>query len=614
MVKNTNKKSGNNKSTIDIDINDAIEISEKLEKIKIGTTLSKDEVEALHKGAQLIGMLITIYSKWCTSKKKMNKLLRSFFGNKSEKTSDLQTQTSDTVEATGDGPSDGNTTTRESKDSKDNNDDNQKKKNRRKGGGGKKSSDAYEGAAEITCLLDDDKMPGKICPECEENKLFEVEPKKTIRLVGNAPVTAFKFIQQKVICICGAFFRADVGAEYRDIYDGEKYSPSALAAIMIHKYLMGVTFGKLEKVQAMNGVPVPATTQMNKIKDLALPMVQAVLGVLSNLASNAGILIFDDTRIRTLEKRLTKEGKETHNGHGTAVIAGSFDNQDNEIILFNLDVNKHAGDVICDLLAGRKRDSLPLLASDGLPAYNECKKDGIDVNCNTHARRKMVEEDPKMETYVGNAVLNCYKEIYANDACCKEHELSDIERMEYHKENSNQHFEKIKMVFDIITGEQTFPEIRRSFEIPDYLVEDEPNGELYNTAKYFIDRYKSLTQVMRYPGVPLDTNHVERMIKSLILLRKTSLFFNNNFSAQYSGDILSLLETANQNGQNVFDYMDYLLSNKSKVLENPHNFLPWIYKESEDVKKQYWDGVDIFMKSPSNFQESSYEKSFHSSA
>ncbi|MCK5686195.1 transposase, partial [bacterium] len=241
---------------------------------------------------------------------------------------------------------------------------------KRKGGGRKNSSDAYEGAAEITCLLDDNKMPGKICPECEENKLFEVEPRKTMRLVGNAPITAFKFIQQQTRCICGAFFRADVGDEYRDIYDGEKYSPSALAAIMIHKYMMGVTFGKLEKVQAMSGVPVPATTQMNKIKDMALPVIQAVLGILSNLVSNAGILIFDDNRIRILEKRLTKEGKETHNGHGTAIIAGSFDNQGNEIILFNLDVNKHAGEVICDILTDRERDSLPLLASDGLPAYS----------------------------------------------------------------------------------------------------------------------------------------------------------------------------------------------------------------------------------------------------
>ena len=112
MSKHANKKSKKKKDTIDIDINDAIKISEKLEEFKAGTiTLSEDEVEVLHKGAQLISMLVTIYSKWCTSKKKINKLLRLFFGNNSEKTSDLQNQVSSNNEISGKDQSDHNDTT-----------------------------------------------------------------------------------------------------------------------------------------------------------------------------------------------------------------------------------------------------------------------------------------------------------------------------------------------------------------------------------------------------------------------------------------------------------------------------------------------------------------------
>ena len=282
--------------------------------------------------------------------------------------------------------------------------------------------------------------------------------------------------------------------------------------------------------------------------------------------------------------------------------------------LFDFDVNKHAGEVICELLAERERDSLPLLVSDGLPAYDKCKENGVDINCNVHARRKVVEEDPKRETYVGYTVLECYKDIYANDSHCKKNNLSDLERMNYHQDNSRDHFEKIKAIFDIIIGREISQKTRQKFEIPEYLVMEEPNSDLYKTSEYYLDRYRPLTQVLNIPGVPLDTNYVERIVKSIILLRKNSLFFHNHFSAKYSGDILSLLETANASQVNVFDYMDFLLSNKSEVIKNPHNYLPWIYKKSSEEKKKYWQAVEQIKKCPASYPVSSAVEDLHSSA
>lgn len=615
-----NKSNNNSKSNLVIDVNDAVKISERLnEMAKMAS--NEDDIKILLQGAKLIELLITIYSMWSNSKKKVNRLLKMIFGNRSEKLKDL--------------PSSGKTINNDTENNAKNIDGvsilsnkrqqcenaeqypkqaNEKEKKKRNGGGGKNSADDYESAAEIYCKLDDDKLPGQICPECKENKLFEIDPKKVIRLVGKAPVTAFKFIQQQTRCICGMVYTADVGDEFREIYNGDKYSPSALATIMIHKFLMGVTYGKLEKIQRMSGVPIPATTQMNKIKNDALPVVQAIVGVLSYLATNAGLLAFDDTRIRTLEKRETKDGGETHNGHGTAIIAGNFDNNETEIVLFNFEASKHAGEVICELLANRERDQLPLLVSDGLPCYDESKTRGIDVNCNTHARRKVVDEDPERKTYVGYAVLECYKNIYTHEAYCRDNKLNNIERMEYHKQNSESDFEKIKIIFNVITGKNVELSTRQSFGIPDYLCEEEPNDDLYKTAKYYLDRYDSLTQVLRYPGVPLDTNSVERTIKSIILIRKTSLFFNNHSSACYSGEILSLLETADHSNVNVFEYMDYILTNKKAVLKNPRNYLPWIFQKSDKEKKQYWKLVDKLIKTPSSFGESVAVASYHSSS
>jgi hypothetical protein len=384
--------------------------------------------------------------------------------------------------------------------------------------------------------------------------------------------------------------------------------------MMIYKYLMGVSFGALSTIQKISGVPLPASTQANKIKNSALPAVQAVVGVLKELAANANALGFDDTVIKTIKERLTKKGEKTHRGHGTAIIANDFDNEGSEIVLFDFDSSKHAGDVVCEVLLNRKRESLPLLISDGLNSYDECKKEGIDINCNAHARRKVVEDDPRRETFVGQAVLDCFSEIYKNDSHCKINTLTPKERMNYHNEFSTFYFEKIRAVFNIISGIEDGSVIREIYDIPAYVTEDEPNGDVRSVADYFLKRYDSLTRVTNLPGVPLDTNYVERMIKVIIRIRKNSLFFNNVSSACYSGEILSLLETAVQNEVNVFDYMKFLLANKKEVIRLPRNYLPWNYKLSNREKKSYWKSYEKLIKSPSSSFEPLAEEYFHSSA
>ena len=104
------------------------------------------------------------------------------------------------------------------------------------------------------------------------------------------------------------------------------------------------------------------------------------------------------------------------------------------------------------------------------------------------------------------------------------------------------------------------------------------------------------------------------MIKAIIRIRKNSLFFNNVSSACYSGEILSLLETAVQNQVNVFDYMKYLLAHKKEVLATPKNYLPWLYQLTAKEKNNYWKKVDDLMIISSNPLGFSNDENYRSSA
>lgn len=170
--------------------------------------------------------------------------------------------------------------------------------------------------------------------------------------------------------------------------------------------------------------------------------------------------------------------------------------------------------------------------------------------------------------------------------------------MALHKEKSAFYFEKMKFLFQIIKDETpNIDPLREHYSIPAYIGPEEPNEELYKVATYYLDRYKALTQVMWVVGAPLDTNYVERAIKAILRLRNNSLFFNNEFSAKYSGDILSLTETTNENKVNVFIYLEYLLDNAEKVLKKPHYYLPWLYDKEDSEKEAYWKKVNALIHS-----------------
>ena len=577
------------------------------------------------KAAHLIALLSSIYSMWTKSKKKINRLLKMVFGSQSETVTPIQNE-KDTNETNQIGNDNEVISTENPKDGKgkqeiddskvikkdgDHNGEDNKKK-RRKGGGGRNSSESYTGAIDIDFELPDDLKPGQLCPECKDNKLYAIDPKKVVRLVGHAPVTAFRFSLEQARCICGALFVAAVSEEYRDIFYGDKYSPSALSSLILYKYFAGVPFGMTSKLQKMSGVPVPSSTQVNQIKKHALPVIRSIVKVLYYLAANAHMLGFDDSTIRLLCKRVTTKGTETNKGYGTAVVADGFDSEDNTIILYDFDYNKHAGKVVCDLLKDRTRESLPLLVSDGLPAYEPYKDDGVNVNCNTHMRRKVYHEDK--ESYIGSTVLFCYQQIYTNDRECKELKLDMSARMELHKEKSSEYFEKMAAIFEIVTDRaEDVVALREKHSIPDYIGKMEPNDDMFTIAIYYLDRYKALTQVLETPGTPLDTNYVERAIKAILRIRNNSLFFHNEFSASYSGDILTLTETINENKINAFIYVEYILSNKEKVLANPKNFLPWIYDKSEQEKKAYWDNVNALIRNSSSSSELGVDLCYHSS-
>ena len=111
-------------------------------------------------------------------------------------------------------------------------------------------------------------------------------------------------------------------------------------------------------------------------------------------------------------------------------------------------------------------------------------------------------------------------------------------------------------------------------------LEFEPNSIPGKAIDYILSRWTELSQFLRYAHAPLDTNIVERALKLVIQIRKSSMFYKSLSSAAFASYVQSALYSAAQNDINPCEYMCALINNEQAVIKNPIAWLPWHYKQT----------------------------------
>ncbi len=81
-------------------------------------------------------------------------------------------------------------------------------------------------------------------------------------------------------------------------------------------------------------------------------------------------------------------------------------------------------------------------------------------------------------------------------------------------------------------------------------------------------------------NAPLDTNIVERALKLVIGLRKSSMFYKSLSSAAFASYVQSAIYSAAQNNINPCEYITALIDNSASVIKEPDAWLPWRYKDT----------------------------------
>ncbi|MBD3855652.1 MAG: IS66 family transposase [Acidobacteria bacterium] len=513
---------------------DMAELEAILERTRSGP-LSEEEHHRLKAVVTTLAHLTRELEKKRTSITRLRNLL---FGPRTEKSGDVLKKPAGTSGTAGKG-----------------------KKKKRKGHG-RNGADAYQGAKKVEVPHGTLKS-GDPCPETDcTGKVYPLsDPGLLVRIKGLPPLGATVYELEKLRCnLCGTVFTAKAPPGIGE----KKYDETAVSMIGLLKYGAGFPFNRLEKLEGNLGIPLPAATQWDLVKD-ACGKLEPVFNELIDQAAQGEVLHNDDTPMKILELMAENQEQTEKALKRTGLFtSGIISKCGEQLIALFFTGRNHAGENLQSVLESRSKQlASPIQMCDALSRNLPGEFKTILANCLSHGRRRfvdVVENFPEEVRYV----LEILARVYKNDAVVRKQNLSPRERLIFHQQESGPLMEALHEWLEHQFSEKTV----------------EPNSSLGEAITYMLNHWKELTLFLRKPGAPLDNNVCERALKKAILHRKNALFYKTQNGARVGDLFMSLIHTAELSGANAFDYLCELQRHAELVKEDPGQWMPWNYRET----------------------------------
>lgn len=201
-----------------------------------------------------------------------------------------------------------------------------------------------------------------------------------------------------------------------------------------------------------------------------------------------------------------------------------------------------------------------ILVCDGDPDYMRLDKNSVWnlACCNSHARRYFEPLSKKVKTRgLVHDFMDLYTVIYTLEAEALEKKLDQEAHTLWRQQ-------KMKPVFDRFLEllKEELPHVRK-------------NSEIHKAMLYCLNRWTELTRCLSDSRIPLDTNHIERIIRKFVIGRNNWLFSDTEAGADALCFWFSLIQTARLHGLNERKYIEHLVITVPGCNpKNPEDFVP----------------------------------------
>jgi hypothetical protein len=427
-------------------------------------------------------------------------------------------------------------------------------------GHGRNGADDYKGAHQIHVALES-MNTGDRC-QCGKGNLYAIEDSPLVRIVGQAPIQANVYHLERLRCnTCGDVFTAKAP----EGVGSEKYDATSTAMVALMKYGSGFPFNRLERLEGNLGIPLPASTQWEIVRDGA-ELIQPGFDELIREAAAGEVLYNDDTSVKILE--FVEQGRVIEDpklpGRTGVFTTGIVSTREGRKIALFFSGRKHAGENLADVIAKRAAElPRPIQMCDALSRNFPRELEVILANCLVHGRRYFVEAAANFPEEC-RYILELLGKVYHNDAIARQQAMLPDQRLKLHQTESAPLMDEMKSWLNRQLDEKLC----------------EPNSDLGTGITYMLNHWGPLTLFLRVPGAPLDSSIVERALKKAILHRRNSLFYKTQRGARVGDLFMSLIYTCQLSNANPFDYLTVLLRNCDQLAREPAQWMPWNYSET----------------------------------
>ena len=440
-----------------------------------------------------------------------------------------------------------------------------KDEKKKRKGHGRIPADAYTGA-ETVKVPHESLAPGDACPkEACPGKVYDRPPRKIVRICGCAPFAGTVYEQGCVRCnLCGEVFTAEMPPDVGEA----KFDESVPSMAAFLRYGNGLPMNRIEDLQKLMGIPFPASTQWELMRDAAMKIEAAHIELIHQ--AGQGVLVCnDDTPMKILDFLVDKREREER-GEPPPERTGTYTSgivselaEGRRIVLY-FTGQHHAGENLAKVLAERESSlDPPMQMCDGLERNAPGEMKTILGNCMAHARRQFIDVVAGFPDEVKH-VIDEISLVYKHDARAKREGMSAEERLHLHQIESGPVMDRLKLWLKELLAEKKV----------------EPNSGLGKAISYVMKRWDPLTLFLRKAGAALDNNLTERMLKRAILHRKNSLFYKTAKGAKVGDLYMSLIATAKLANADPFDYLNELQRHAEEMADDPAVWMPWNYRET----------------------------------
>ena len=435
---------------------------------------------------------------------------------------------------------------------------------RRARGHGRIPARQYAGCARVV-VAHESLCPGDACPDCENGTVYrQSEWSPVVRLKGQVPVGGVVYQLERLRChVCGKIYTAELPAEA----GSTKHDPTVASVVATLRYGEGMPWNRLQRLQRLAGIPLPASVQWELVCGAAERGPRAAFEHLRRLAAQGELIHNDDTTMRVLELTRKTQRQEPllddapeRRGVFTTSILSLAEGRPTIALFFT--GPHHSGENLRSLLDDRPVElPPPIQMCDGLSRNMPEDLRVILANCLVHGRRNFVEVVHAFPAEV-QYVLECLTKVYQTDAQAKTQQLSPDERLRLHQELSSPVMNELHCWLKAQFDERRV----------------EPNSSLGGAISYMLKHWGELTLFLRVPGAPLDNNVCEQSLKMAIRHRRNSLFYKTMRGAEVGDLYMSLIHTCYFSGTDPIDYLTELQRNHERVQAAPADWMPWNYR------------------------------------